>query len=122
MQLKEFYIIPEDVFRVGNATSTLLTKIRGGEVDTYVQNGVVIVVANGKGVSVYNADELSKTTLTGWVWKLSGNKPLPIGLVITGGNDGHYHICPSQNMPVDKYKGLLEELGVSAQRVWKKAA
>ena len=61
MQLKEFYIVPEDVFRVGNATSTLLTKIRGREVDTYEQNGVVLVIANGKGVSVYNAEELSKT-------------------------------------------------------------
>ena len=49
---EEFYIIPEEVYRVGNSTSPLLHKVRSGEVDVMEMNGVKIILANGKGVSL----------------------------------------------------------------------
>ena len=33
----------------------------------------------------------------------------------------HYCVAPTTNMPIDKYKGLLEELGLRAERFIKKA-
>ena len=33
---------------------------------------------------------------------------------------GHYCIAPGMNMPLDKYKGLLEDLALKATRVVKK--
>lgn len=32
----------------------------------------------------------------------------------------HYCIAPTKNMPINKYKGLLEEMAILATRVYKK--
>jgi len=62
---EEFYIIPEEVYRVGNSTSPLLHKVRSGEVDVMEMNGVRIILANGKGVSLYNEAGLKEAPLSG---------------------------------------------------------
>ncbi|QPF73952.1 hypothetical protein G8A07_14170 [Roseateles sp. DAIF2] len=67
---KEFYIVPEEVFRLGNAHSARLSHVRPVDVNT--------------------------------------DKP------------GHFCIAPTVNMPLDKYKGLLEELALKATRVFQK--
>ena len=58
--------------------------------------------------------------MTGWVWSFSPNTTLPPGLKLVQDKPHHYCIAPVQNMPVDKYKGLLEELALKANRVFKK--
>lgn len=43
---------------------------------------------------------------------------MPQGLKLVHDRPGHYSIAPTVNMPLDKYKGLLEELGMKALRVF----
>lgn len=60
------------------------------------------------------------SSMSGWVWKFPANTILPAGLKLVNDRPHHYCIAPSHNMPVDKYKGLLEELALKASRVFKK--
>ena len=78
--------------------------------------------SNGRGVSRYTKEELENTTLTGWVWKFVAHTLVPQGLKLVNDKPGHYCVVPIQNMPVDLYKGLLEQMGMKAQKVWQKAA
>jgi hypothetical protein len=119
---KEFFIIPEDVFRVGNANSPRMNFPRASEVDLTEINGVKIVIANGRGVSLYTKEELEATTLTGWIWKFRANTPIPFELKLVNDKQGHYCVAPTMNMPVDLYKGFLEKMGMYAERVWRKRA
>ena len=49
MNTKEVvYLSSETLYRLGNASSPLLTRVRAGEVDTKKINGVMIIVANAK--------------------------------------------------------------------------
>jgi len=116
----EFYLIPEDVYRLGNSDSPRLDHVRARDVDTILVNGIVVVVANGKGVSVFDLEAITHAPFNGWVWKLSATTPLPTGLKLVNDKPNHYCIAPAVNMPVDKYKGLLEELALRATRVVKK--
>ncbi|MDP5138632.1 hypothetical protein ORJ04_22040 [Rheinheimera baltica] len=43
-----------------------------------------------------------------------------MGLKLVQDKAHHYCIAPTQNMPIDKYKGLLEEMALKAARVFKK--
>jgi len=55
------------------------------------------------------------------VWKIKKGVQLPIGLKLVKdirvGHKGHYMIAPSKNMPLKKYLGLLEELGLDRSNV-----
>ena len=46
------YMLSEDLYRLGNSTSPKLQNVRGDDVNTYERNGVVMVRANGKGISL----------------------------------------------------------------------
>ena len=119
---KEFYMVPEEVFRAGNATTPRLHMVRPSEVDITEINGVKIIIANGRGVSLYTKNELQNTTLTGWVWKFMAHTHVPQGLKLVNDKPGHYCVAPIQNMPVYLYKGLLEQMGMKAQKAWVKTA
>jgi hypothetical protein len=119
---KEFFLVPEQVFRVGNANSPRMHMVRPSEVDVTEINGVKVIIANGRGVSLYTLDELNRTTLTGWVWKFRPNTSIPQGLRLVNDKPGHFCVAPMSNMPVDLYKGLLEQMGMKAEKVWRKAA
>lgn len=119
---KEFFIVPEEVFRVGNATTPRLHMVRSSEVDVTEINRIKVIIANGRGVSLYTKEELAATTLTGWVWKFAARTPVPHGLKLVNDKPGHYCVAPIQNMPVDLYKGLLEQMGLKAQKIWQKTA
>lgn len=115
---KSFYICPEDVFRLGNAGSPRLSNIRPHDVDLTKVNDIVVVIANNAGVSVFNEQGLAERDMSGWVWQFNVATPIPQGLKLVHDRPGHYSIAPTVNMPLDKYKGLLEELGVKAFRVF----
>ena len=74
------YLSPETLYRIGNGSSPLLTKVRPGEIDTIEVNGITHIVANGKGISLYNKRGLDLAPLSGWVWEISANTQLPSGL------------------------------------------
>lgn len=119
---RTFYIIPEEVFRVGSARSSLLSRVRRSDVDMRVANDIPVVIANGRGVSVYTEEQLKKAPLTGWVWRFPPGIRLPEGLRMVNDRPGHYCVAPARDMPADLYVGLLEAMAIHATRVWKKSA
>ena len=93
MNSKEvLYLAPETLYRLGNATSPLLSRMRPDDIDIIDVNGVKMVVANKKGVSLYNKEGLDLVPLTGWVWEIKAHTNLPFGLKLTKDNEplGHY--------------------------------
>lgn len=119
---KEFFLVPSELFRVGNSGSPRMHMVRSSEVDIVEINSVKTIIANGRGVSLYTKEELENTSLTGWVWKFRQNTSLPRELKLVNDKPGHYCVAPVYNMPIDLYKGLLEQMGMRAERIWKKAA
>jgi len=118
----EFYIIPEEVFRVGNGSSPRMHMVRSSEVDLTEVNGMKMIIANGRGVSLYTKDELARTFLTGWIWKFEARTMIPLGLKLVNDKTGHFCVAPVHNMPLDQYKGLLERMGMKAEKAWRKTA
>ncbi len=116
----EFYLVPEEIFRLGNSNDPKLSNVRSRDVDTTTINGILMVIANGKGISVFDKEGIMQSPMNGWVWRFAPNTTFPLGLKLVQDKPHHYCIAPSQNMPIDKYKGLLEELALKAKRVFKK--
>jgi len=102
------------------SASPQLSHVRASDVDIIVLSGIRVVIANRKGISVYDAAAIEAVPLTGWVWKIPRQTLLPQGLKLVQDYVGHYVLSPTQNMPLDRYKGILEELGLKAQKVFKK--
>lgn len=117
---KEFFILPEELFRLGNSSSSRLSNVRSRDVDTIEINGITVIRANGKGISVFDRVGINESPMTGWVWRFPPNTQPPVGLKLVQDKPHHYCIAPTQNMPIDKYKGLLEEMALKATRVFKK--
>lgn len=117
---QEFYIFPEEVYRVGNSSSPKMAALRVGEIDVYEMKGVRMVVSNGKGISVFTLEGLKKEGLTGFAWKFSKNTPVEFGLkLIDDEKPEHYTLAPTKNMPLDEYKGLLEKMGLKCSKYLK---
>lgn len=110
--LKDFYIFPEDIYRVGNSSSHKLTAIRVGEIDVYDLQGVKMVIANGKGVSGFTLRGLHEEGLTGFAWLFQKGTMVEPGLkLVDDEKPDHYVLAPVTNMPLDQYKSLLEKMG-----------
>ncbi|MBL4607250.1 MAG: hypothetical protein JKY01_05405, partial [Pseudomonadales bacterium] len=114
------YIVPEELFRIGNSTTSRLSNVRPRDIDTIEINGIRVIVANGKGISVFDREGINEAPMTGWVWRFPPNTIPPIGLKMVQDKPHHFCISPTQNMPIDKFKGLLEEMALKAARVFKK--
>ncbi len=119
------YLLDEDLYRLGNATSPRLDHVRQSDVDTYERNGIAMVRANRKGVSLLDEERLKRTRATGWVWKIPSATSMPAGLAVTPDPDpdprtrGHFLLCPVVDMPVDKYRAALSELALICERIRK---
>ncbi len=121
MKSEDLYFAPEDLFRLGNSSSPRLTNIRRPkDIDTIEVNGILIVISNGKGISLSTKDRIDKTIMSGWVWKIHRGVSVPAGLKLVNDRDGHYSICPVSNMPLDEYKGHLSKLALKCQKLFKK--
>lgn len=117
---KEFYILPEELFRLGNSESARLSNVRSRDIDTIEIDGLLVIKANGKGVSVFDRVGINESPMAGWVWRFPPNTRPPLGLKLVQDKPHHFCIAPTQNMPVEKYKRLLEMMTLSASRVFKK--
>jgi len=114
---KNFYLFPEDVYRMGNSSSHKLTSLRVGEVSVYEIKGVKMVTANGKGVSVFTLQGLKDEGLTGFAWLFTKGTHVVPGLKLVDDNKPeHYTLAPMRNMPLDEYKGLLEKMGIKCSK------
>lgn len=121
MKMEDLYFAPEDLFRLGNSTGPRLTNVRRPkDIDTIELNGILMVVSNGKGISLSTKERIEKTPMSGWVWKITRGTSMPNGLKLINDREGHYSICPRVNMPLDEFKGLLSKLAVKCQKVFKK--
>lgn len=122
--IEKLYIVPEDLYRLGNASSPLLTRLRPGDVDITELNGIKMIVANGRGISLYNKEGLGLIPLTGWVWEISASTKLPFGLKLIKDDrpEGHYTISPIRNMSVHEFVGLLDRIVIYCKKVYKKKA
>ncbi|WP_020157750.1 Tse2 family ADP-ribosyltransferase toxin [Methylobacter marinus] len=119
MDVAEF---TKDLYRMGNATWPAFTEERA-RVDVVLvkQDGIEMVVANGNGFSAF--DHLTKIMRKPGkkVWRIKKGASLPPELRLVKdkrpGHEGHYMIAPSKTMPLKKYLGALEELGLDRSRV-----
>jgi len=117
---EEFYIFPEEVYRIGNSSSPKMTALRVGEIDVYEIKGIKVVIANGKGVSVFTLKGLKEERLTGFAWKFNKNTPIEVGLkLVDDEKPEHYTLAPIKNMPLDEYKGILEKMGLKCSKYLK---
>ena len=121
---EKLYLAQEDLYRIGNSSSPLLTKIRSGEITITELNGVKVIVADGKGVSLYNRAGLERSSLSGWIWEIRSGTLLPRDLYLRPdpdpNNTGHYFVCPIQNMPVTSYVGQLEQMAIHCQKLYQR--
>lgn len=121
MQVEDLFFAPEDLYRLGNSSSPRLTNVRRPkDIDTTEINGISVVIANGKGVSLSTKERLDKVAMSGWVWKVSRGTHVPTGLKLLNDRPGHYSICPASNMPLDEFIGLLSKLALKCSKVFKK--
>ncbi|WP_018274643.1 hypothetical protein WKI13_06280 [Teredinibacter turnerae] len=121
MQLEDLYFAPEDLYRLGNSSGPRLTNVRRPkDVDTTEINGITVVIANGKGISLSTKERLDNTAMSDWVWKIGKGVTVPTGLKLLNDRPGHYSICPVSNMPLDEFIGLLSKLALKCQKVFKK--
>ena len=111
------YLSKDDLYRFGNSNSPRLDNVRGQDVDLFDVNEISHVRANGKGISLLTEEEAARRP--GWLWKISKNTVMPPGLALHHDRPGHFSICPTTNMAVDRYKALLSELAVHCQKVRK---
>lgn len=123
MQIDDLFIVPEDLYRLGNSSDARLTRVRRPQdVNTLEMNGIVIVVANGKGVSLLTRARIDKTPISGWLWRLPKGTQMPFGLRLINDRSGHFCLCPIRNMPLDEFKGLLAKLAMKCRKVSSKQA
>ncbi len=124
------YLLDEDLYRLGNAASPKLHNIRPGhDVNTYERNGVVMVRADGFGISLVTEQRLQRMNTRGsYLWKLPANFPLPHELALNpdqtsirkpGDAPDHYFLCPRFGMTLGEYVALLSKLALQLERVKK---
>jgi hypothetical protein len=125
MNAKEaLYLAPEVLYRIGSSTSPLLNRVRPDEIDVLDLNGVKVIVANGRGLSLYNKGGLDRAPLSGWAWEIPANTPLPAGLRLLRDEspEGHYTLCPANNMSVHEFVATVEQLVIHCRKAFKKRA
>ncbi|OZG70382.1 hypothetical protein BTA51_26445 [Hahella sp. CCB-MM4] len=110
------------LFRMGNTTWPAFTEQRA-RIDVVIvkQNGIETVIANGNGFSAFDhlTPIMRKPGKKVWRIMKGANLPAELRLVkdLRPGHEGHYMIAPSRNMPLKKFLGLMEELGLDKSRV-----
>jgi hypothetical protein len=111
-----------DLFRLGGKNRNSFGHDRAlVDCVTFEQNGITVVVANKQGFSAFDWLTPAMKAPGKHVWRIPKGTPLPIEIVLvkdlTPGKRGHYHFAPVQNMPLTKYLGLLEEIGIKSVKL-----
>ena len=115
-----YLMMPEELFRLGNSTDPQLSKVRSRDVDVIEVDGRAMIVANNKGISVFDMTGIRLSPMTGWVWKFAPDTELPPGLHLVNDKPHHYCIAPVRNMFIDEFKALLDKLAAKGTRFFKK--
>lgn len=121
MKIEDLYFAPQDLYRLGNSSSPRLTHVRRPkDISTTEIDGITMVIANRKGVSLFTKEEIENNQMSGWVWKVVIGTRMPIGLKLVNDRPGHYMICPISNIPLEEFIDLLSKLALKCQKVYKK--
>lgn len=115
----DLFIVPEDLYHLGTSTESMLTYVRTRDLVLLELNGVTMVVANGRGISLASKTRLDKSPMTGWVWCLNKHMTIPKGLVLVNDRLGHYCITPIKNMPLRDYIRCLAQLDLKCQKLFR---
>ena len=114
------YMLDEDLYLLGNANSPRLDHVRQVNVDTYDHNHILMVRANGLGISLGAERYFNKMRISGWLWRVPAHTPLPQGLAANPDPNpakaGHFLLYPVSDMTMDKYRALLSELALRCER------
>ena len=123
MREKTLYILADDLYRMGNSSSSRLANVRRSDINTREIGETDFSVADNNGVSVFTKEGLDECPLTGWVWELKAGTILPAGLtIVKRGSKGHHMIVPAENMPLAKYISLLESVAMFCEKQYMKRA
>lgn len=117
----------ETLYRMGSSGAPGFTEERATrDVMIVMREGVNMVVSNGNGFSAFNYLTPIMKRPNKKIWRIKKGATLPAGLKLVKdlrpGHDGHYMIAPEKDMPLKKYLGLLEELGMDRSKVIKLTA
>jgi hypothetical protein len=112
------YLSQADLFRLGNASTPKLDNVREVDVELFERNGIQMVRANGKGISLFTEAGIARLK-GGWLWKIPHGTPMPSGVALFNNHGTHYVICPIADMTLDGYKALLSNLALRCERVRK---
>ena len=112
----------KDLYRMGNARWPNFSEARArADVPISSLNGVDVVIANGNGFSASDKITGLMQQPGKKVWRIKKGAALPPELVLVKdlrpNHEGHYMIAPAKTMPLKKYLGALEELGMDPARV-----
>jgi hypothetical protein len=100
-----------DLYRMGNATSPRMDKVRDQDVESYEKNGEIWVVEGSGGISTFAAQGLGKN----W-WKLDRGCSIPDELCLVNDYGNHWAWEPGYTMKLDDYKSALQSM---AERFYK---
>lgn len=122
MNPEDLYIAKEDLYRFGNSLTSNISSVRPKEITVVEINGIKTIIANKRGISLFNRAGLEKTHLTGWVWEIKRGTSFPIGLRLIKDSEatGHHTLAPAHNMPLSQYIGLLEQVAIHCEKLFKK--
>jgi len=111
-----------DLYRMGNAKWPKFDEERArSDVIITKKDGIDTVIANGNGFSAF--DHLTRVMRKPGkkIWRIKKGAMIPNELRLVQdkrpGHDGHYMLAPAYSMPLKKYLGILEELGLDRQKV-----
>jgi hypothetical protein len=112
----------KDLYRMGNGTWPAFTEDRARtDIVIIKQDGIETVQANGNGFSAFDHLTPIMKKPGKKIWRIKKGAQIPSELKLVKdkrpGHEGHYMIAPANNMPLKKYLGALEELGLDRTRV-----
>lgn len=124
-------VIPVNLYRSGAKNSPQLHKLRtmpprtleqSFDIQIYKKNGTDYVSKDTGGISTFDRE---KQGFGGFWWKIPKGTKIPPGLRISmdfnpkpSASPTHYTIRPLFDMPLTRYIYLLEELALSAKRMF----
>lgn len=114
MPLSEFYIVSEALPKPGGQACPVDTQGTPHNWDTTELNDKRVIIANGKGIQIFDRNGINNSSLSGWVCRFSARVLPPKGLKIVEQQPGQHCISPARNMTEDKLLELLKEMTLSA--------
>lgn len=107
-----------DLYRNGNAGHARLPDVRLAttppDIETYVDgSGVTWVKANTGGASTWST---RNTGLSGQIWRLPAGSAYSDDLVLDNDLPDHWAWAPKQDMTLDRYRELLQDVNVQFVR------